>query len=449
MTTPKAIIQRMIDLLSEDVIGRSASVTALAAGSVTAASLAYGSHSDQKFQQKYVWRPDTATDADRDRWATSWTKSTGLIAHDGANYGDTTITGETVFLLNEDPKHHRRRVNEIVQRVRQYDETFIPLRRGVRDYWITLPWLLSPRDVRGLWVNNDPWLTQNRYLQKRFTVDTSGLLQPSDWTVSNNSDTTPYETTQPTWRGNKYSYSVTDSGTDPTVAQTIDVLTTGVDDDSLVGETIGVYGRFRGSGTSLTLSLADGTTTTTATSTGTGEWEAVATTATIGSEDSLTVTATVGSSATWLIGEMGMHFGSLTDAIRNPRYEREILPRGCFAFEQAGVLRIHLSDYFMTFPGQLVIASYRPYPAFDSARILSGAMDTDTTDADEVTVAVGCLWKLFEAKAAGDQKNPDFFEAEKWKAEFARLTSGQMYSPTEGGKIMFTAPLAPAPVRPW
>lgn len=46
-----------------------------------------------------IHRPDSATAADNWRWAGDLTTSTGLLAHTGANYADTTVTSETVNII--------------------------------------------------------------------------------------------------------------------------------------------------------------------------------------------------------------------------------------------------------------------------------------------------------------------------------------------------------------
>ena len=450
-TTIDAIIKRVFDLLPLDTFGRAVPVTALATGSVTASSLSYGGQTDAKYAQKYLWRPNTATDADRVRYSSSWTQATGLIAHGGTNYADTTITGETLLICMDDPYWLRRLCNEIVQRMNEYDETIIPLVHGQREYWLHgLSWITEPADIQELWYTHSPIITKNVDFQKRHTVSTAGILQPDDWTVTSNNDSTPW--TAANYRGQKWYYNLERSGgADATLVQTVHTLRNGVDGDFPSGQTISAFVICDPvSAGDVLLSLADGTTTSTSSGSGTG-FQEISTTLTLAQNATvitLTVTAQTNNEAQ-AIYRAGALIGTLDDAVRRDDYERYPIPRDWITFQQGAPLKIRLPDSVGA-PGQLIVGSNRPYPAFDATRLGTGAADTDETDADEVTAATGVIYKIYEAKAAGDTKSADWVRAYEWKARFESLCNRHMYvkTPEKGGFNVFNSPLAAGPVGP-
>lgn len=73
------------------------SIDALAVGSVTVADVLRGLDSESfSGQETIIYRPDAASAADTVRRAGSLTSATGLLAHTGTNYSDTTATSETI-----------------------------------------------------------------------------------------------------------------------------------------------------------------------------------------------------------------------------------------------------------------------------------------------------------------------------------------------------------------
>ena len=447
MTTIASIVQRMIALLpGDDAIGEYAAVTALATGSVTAGSLAFGGNSEAKYAQKWIWRPDTATDADRIRLCDSWTPSSGLFAHSGANYADTTITGENVYLLKDDPRIIRRAINEIVQRLqRRYEVEVIGI-QGVDRFWVgDLTWIEAPSDIIALYENSSPVLTRNRYLRDYNTINTSGDHEPDFWTVANGAAGTGRSTTQ-TWRNNKYSFALVRSTTDATVTQTIPLLESGVTGDTLRGEAISaaIVG-WCATASSLEVEILEDGAVVASSSyhSGASRWEELTATWTVGaSAKSLSMRANMDADATAYIGELYALRGSVDDTVRRDNYPRAPLGKHLYEWEQGGTLALKSTQRGKG--GQYILATKRGYPAFDNTRLISGAADTDETDAPEVAVACGAIWKLFEAKAAGDTKSADWVRAMEWRARFEKEASQHMYIPTQsqGGFNMLGSPLA-------
>jgi len=442
VTTLSSIAKRIFDLVELDAFGRSVTVTALAAQSATASSLAYGGHSDQKFAQKYIWRPDTATDADRVRYSTNWTQATGLITHTGLAYADTTVGSETMLLCTFDPFWMRRAINEIVQRVREYDETIIPLAHGQREYWLhELDWIQEPSDIQEMWYTRSPVISRNRYLQKR-ALNSSGVWTPDNWTVSDNADTTAFQAPG-NYRGQKWYYNLERAAsTNATLYQEVHTLKTGVSSDWPSGQLVtAVAVANPGNTDDIQLAIASGTS---ASSTGSGSaLQEISASITPTAADTFSITVTAQTTdASHRIYEVYACIGALTDEVRRDNYERYPIPRDYITFQQGGPLKVRLPDSFGA-PGQLIIGANRPFPSFKATRMGTGAADADETDADELTVATGAIWKLYEARAAGDTNSPDWVRAETWRGKFETLVQKHLYmkTPERGGFEVFNAPL--------
>lgn len=100
-TTLTAIRQEVLRRLDAGIIIPNAKVDSFAAGSITSADLLRNSNwGGAHFQnlETVIYRPGSATAADNIRYAGALTNSTGLLAHTGANYSDTTVGSEGVEL---------------------------------------------------------------------------------------------------------------------------------------------------------------------------------------------------------------------------------------------------------------------------------------------------------------------------------------------------------------
>lgn len=447
MATIASVVQRTIALLpGDDAVGEYAAVTALATGSVTAGTLAFGGNSEAKYAQRWVWRPDTATDADRIRLCDSWVPPTGQFVHSGANYADTTTTGENVYLLNFDPRIIRRAINEIVQRLQRRYEVEVFGIQGVDRFWVgDMSWIQAPSDILSVEENHSPVLTRNRYLRDYNTINSSGDHEPDWWTVANGAAGTGRSTTQ-TWRNNKYSFALVRSTTDATVTQTIPLLESGVTGDTLRGESISaaVQGWTDTASALRVEILEDGAVAASSDyHSGGSSWEEKTATWTVSSTaKSLSMRGIMKVDGTGYLGELYSARGSIDDTVRRDSYPRTPLGKHLYEWEQGGTLALKSGG--KSKGGQYILATKRGYPAFDTTRLISGAADTDETDAPEVAVACGVIWKLFEARAAGDTKSADWVRAADWRVRFEKEASQLMYIPTQsqGGFNMLGAPLA-------
>jgi hypothetical protein len=77
-------------------LGRTYTLTALATGSITIGSLANSNFPTNLYRNAIAWRGEATTAADNLRYLGLLTASSGLIAHTGAVYSDTTVTNEEV-----------------------------------------------------------------------------------------------------------------------------------------------------------------------------------------------------------------------------------------------------------------------------------------------------------------------------------------------------------------
>ncbi len=98
-TALTALRQRLLRELDLGWIIVNADVGSFAAGSITSANMLQNSLMGPTFYsdlQCVIFRPGAATSADFIRYAGDLTNSTGLLAHTGANYADTTVGTEVV-----------------------------------------------------------------------------------------------------------------------------------------------------------------------------------------------------------------------------------------------------------------------------------------------------------------------------------------------------------------
>jgi hypothetical protein len=436
MTALSAYFFKAQELAGEELLGRSVPLSSLTATTaVSSSQLAFGGNSEQKYAQKWMWRYDTTTTADKVRFSDSFTPSSGTLTHSGASYTDTTSTDEDMFILPEwlEPYRARTAVHLAVQQVREWDETIIPVVRGQEWHWLhELDWIQDSASIRDIFWNYCPVITRNRYLQKRH-LNASGVWEPDFWTVTSNADTTPFTDTD--YRGQKWSYALERAaGTDAQLEQIVGALRTGVSGDFPSGETI--------------------TQVAVVSPTNAGDIELDGETGTGAGFQTITATSTLASTAlnynlslvaqqtnaSHPVYELYACIGELTDQIRRDNFPRYMLHD--YKFEQGGPLKIH--NPHVGSPGQLIICSERPFPGFDATRLGTGAADADESDAPLVPVAVGTVAILLEQHLG--KTHP---ESMAWRRKFESAILKHLAYPTEGGhgKKVLNPPFAASPMR--
>jgi hypothetical protein len=446
MTTLSAYFFKAQELAGEELLGRSVPVSSLTATTaVSSSQLAFGGNSEQKYAQKWMWRYDTTTTADKVRFSDSFAPGTGTLTHSGASYSDTTATDEDMFILPEwlEPYRARAAVHLAVQQVREWDETIIPVVRGQEWHWLhELDWIQDSASIRDIFWNYCPVITRNRYLQKR-TLNSSGVWVPDYTEITSNADATPYEDTY--YRGQKYTYALERAAaTDAQIKQFVGAMHNGISGDPPAGETItAVAVVLPATNTDVLLSVYDNDVSVSATSTSSGT-----------ARQELTAQITVPTSAQYLGIEVKAqttnakqyvydHYiciGPVTDQIRRDNFPRYMLHD--YKFEQGGPLKIH--NPHVGSPGQLIICSERPFPGFDATRLGTGAADADESDAPLVPVAVGTVAILLEQHLG--KTHP---ESMAWRRKFESAILKHLAYPTEGGhgKKMLNPPFAASPMR--
>jgi hypothetical protein len=104
---------------------------------------------------------------------------------------------------------------------------------------------------------------------------------------------------------------------------------------------------------------------------------------------------------------------------------------------QSGQLGLYLAA--RGFGGQYIVYSGRPYPGFDTTRLLNGSADADSSDAPLVPVAIGALSYLYRNLAeSGDSGKASQYNAnaDKYQRAFYDL-AGQhtvVDQPSQGGR---------------
>jgi len=415
----------------DDAIGRVAAITSLTTLTAVSSALAFGGNSENRYAQQWVWRGDTTTVADKTRYSDSFAPATGTLTHSGTNYSDTTATDESMLIGPHEPHLVREAIDLTVRQLRRLDRTELPTRQGVNRYFIgDLDWIESPEDIVKVSWCDSPLLTRNRYIVKRNSVDTAGALIPDNWTLANAATGSGYSTAQ-TWKELPYSYLLERSTTDATMTQTISLLDAGISGESIRGETVTAFARvWSDTASKVRIQILESGSVVDSSSyhTGGSGWEELTVSYTIlTTATSLSMRASVEVDAgNAYIGEMGAAIETtMTDAIRRDNYIEYDLPRDQFHYDQNGVLSILVPPRGKK--GQWIVYSKRPYPGFDSARLISGAADADSTDAPLVTVACGAIARLFKGKAMGDVQSADWVRAKEWEDKFATLANKLLY----------------------
>jgi hypothetical protein len=438
------------DLVGEELFGRTVLLSSLTATTaVSTTQLAFGGNSEQKFAQKWMWRPDTTTTADKIRFSDSFTPSTGTLTHSGSNYSDTTATDERLIILPEwlEPRAARIAVDLAVQQVREWDETLVPARRtNDGEYWLSdLAWLLDAASIREVRWRRSNILSRNKDFDKWHNVSTAGLMTPPDyWTVDGGSATVERGTTN-RYDG-PYVAALTRVGTDCTLTQNVGILPTGVSADSLRGRTVTAVLRARCATASVldAVILENGSVTASSSEhTGGSTYEVLTVSATIAATtDTLSFGARiVTSDVTANLAQCFLADGAtVTDAdYRDDHWDGHL---NDYRFEQGGPLKIHAPN--IGFPAQFLVCSERPFPGFDATRLGTGAADADESDAPLVPVAVGTVAILLEQHLG--KTHP---EAMRWRKQFSDQIQKHLAYPTEGGhgKKMLNPPFAASPMR--
>ena len=399
----------------------------------------------------------TAAGADRERAIASavFAAGTGVtFTHAGTNYTDVTGSPEVLELWNFDGRLVDMCIQVALSKLIRLDRTPLIGYRGNR-YALNdangnrFSWINSPGDVRAVKLRESPWLTRNGQFDKWNTTGTTGALTPPDHWVLAGASGTALRTTTGVRQGD-YGVEITRAGTDATLTQTIGLLWDGVSGDSLQSEVVSYYvAGTADAATQVRVRVTDGVDTTNSDYLTSGAYtvvtgqhtiNAAATTLTI----QVRVETTNGSpeiDRCELLWGSSIPDGALRDDYRETQIEE--------GWDQGnGPLALRYPRYGgagIGFGRQLVIESLRPYPQFDSTRLIAGSADADSTDAPLTTLAICALAELQESGAG--RKREDWKKNWRDAADFA--AGRHLYEDSRGKMgINFRPPqLAPPPVR--
>lgn len=423
------------DLWREDAI------TSLTTTTIVSNSLLFGGISNDRYAGQWAWRPDTTTTADKTRYITAFASATGTLTHAGTNYSDTTATGENVIISRVEPYIVRQAIDSAVRRLKTVDRTEFPFVSG--QGWYSLgeaTWIRQPSDIVRICYDHSPQITRNRYLQKRNSVNTSGLPVPDFWTVGQNGATSPFQTT--TYRGQRYYYALTRAGgTDATLSSTVSAMLTGVSGEFPVGETITAVAVVNPlSATNLNLLVDGGVTSPNISTSATGRQELTITDTLLSSEHAIrTVLTAQNANEENIVYELYTIVGALTDAVRRDNYPEYELDRGDWDFDQNGVLTIRMPQIGR---GRFIVYSKRAYPGFDNTRLISGAADADSSDAPLDAVCAGALSRIYFGLEGGQSPNYLY-----WENQFSQLSRRHLYGYANTMNFVTGGPVMPAPRR--
>lgn len=459
MTTTVQEVRREMLRRGPAELGRIVPITSLTTTTITVSQLATGTVSTEKFQNKWLTRGEASTAADRVRVCAAngatpaFTSSTGVFSHAGANYSDTTATDEELEILEHEPYLYDEAINVSLGKTRRLYEVEVPARAASRHWlanWLAnFSWLRQPGDVRKVELVHSPQLTVNRYLQNRSTYS-AGVLQPDGWSLIGNNATMAYSATQ-IWGGGQ-SLAITRAGTNATLFQTIPhALNTGVGEDSLRGQTVGMFARVWSSVASqVRLQVTDGVDTTNSSyHTGGSGWEELSLSHEVDSAATKVTFALLVESDNTVayVGEAVGFWGTIHDGLR--RGNSHTTPYWDARFDQSGSsLSIDLPN--RGYGGHWRIIALRPYPQLDWTRLAAGSDETTTIDAPlDILVAGGLAHLYLKLSGMTGVDTTRFKElATIWMFKWEQLARSHIYEPGGPGIPLGRKPLAYAARRP-
>jgi len=448
MPTLRQYVAEMLRRAPADALGREEAIASLTTTTVVVSALATGTISSQRFTNKWIWRPDTATAADRIRYSSAFTSSSGTITHAGTNYADTTATSEYVFILEHEPRYYMDAVQTTLGRLQRLDRETMPFVQNATRYWIPFSWIRDPGDVEAIALNYDPTLNRNRHFEKwNAYASTGGTLVPDDYTLSGSGATIARSTTA---RRGQYSAAVTRSTNNATLSQTVSLLHGGVLTESLEGKTITLVAILQASSASQArITVTAGSTSDSSDyHTGGGDWE------------ELSVSIAVPTAATNIVCDIEVNgtdgtvycdelylveASTIGDEMRRGDYGETFLDKSQYRWDQgAGSLSLVLPK--QSRKGNYVLYSGRAYPQFDYTRVLSGSADSDSSDAPLDVVAVGAIGRLYEGLAQHSTEKSAWYArmASEFNARFDRMAASHrgVVRHGEGAQVGYTKMMA-------
>lgn len=428
MTTLTDIRRRMLQRGPAD-IGRVENIAALDADDVTVTKLGIGSYDANYLNGYFMIRPQAADAANRNpRVVDTFFPATGILRHTGTSYTDTTATNETVEIWKYDPDLVEQCIQIALERLRRSYQLTLPALNGSRMHFLhSLPAIVKPSDVMRIEGSSSRVLSNNRYFDEFFTVNSSGVLQPDFWTLSGG--TMARSTTQ-TYRS-KYALGITRAGSDITLTQNVGLVRNGVSGEDLAGRTVGAcLVAWSTEASQIRVGINDGVTTTYSSyHTGADTWEELTVSKTLSAAATkCEVTISVESSNTvCYAGECYLAYEGIQDDDRRDSHTNwSVWDK---EYSQSTSLPVWLPERGIGETFKVWIS--RSYPQFDSTRVMAGTADADETDAPVTTVAIGALAELYRRLSGNKEENTsqEARDAAMFEAEFQDLQASLLTLP--------------------
>lgn len=437
--------RQALDICPE--IGRWDPIASGSATTIVVTQLATGGLPSSAFERQWAVRREAASQpADRVRMITAFASDTGTSTV--GTMADTTFTSENVEILRYHPNRLDRAVNWALNYLRREDTVTVPVLPSRTRYPMgtLLAHVRYPNDIVRVAATDSPVISQNRYLQKWNSYSSTGVLTPPDgFTLAGSAATVTRSTVQA--YQSPYTAALTRAGTNATLTQNVGILATGVDADSLQGETVTVVARaYCATASAFRIRVNDGTTTTNSDyHSGNSTFAELSKEVALGaSASALTFAASADTNdATTYIDQLYLVWGTLTDAVRRDEYPETVLDVDDYRFDQsAGVIELPRRS-----KGQWRITTRRPYPQFPSASIAGGTADAYVSDAPVEAVATVAVWKLWRdlADEVGPRDRTKFGAlAEVWRPKAEGFAGHHLHQrpPSAGG---WSPPFAFAP----
>ena len=477
-STTEQILAEMLLRAPGDSIGRAEAVSSLTVTTVVCSALATGSVSAQKYIGKWLYRPNTATLADRYRLCTNFAAATGTLTHAGTNYVDTTATGETVYILEYEPSFYLNAINVALSRSRWLSAFELPVISNEERYWLPTiadpnsrtshaDWIQQPGHIWSIHRNSSPVLSRNRYFSEWGAYQTLSTLAQVDtyapdwWYCATTTSSVRRTVAVDTRKGG---YEVTLDGTTNAVQldQNMPLPVSGGtgDSDSWNGRSITAVLVARTSfaaALGVRLVPSTGGSAISSSHSGSGLWETLTATLTVPTGTTqVTLRILLGSpSGEAVVSECYAYEGAaadLNDNLRRNDYPETDVGWRPQMFETVGAQPVLILPRIVR-PGQYIVRSQRPYARFDATRFAAALIDdTTTTDAPRELIAMGALGRLYEGLAERQgQDNTRYRElAAEFNHRWEKLATSHRYSrgnPPVGLNLPQSRLLAAVPPR--
>ena len=384
-------------------MGIIAPMSAATAQTVTCNTLAVGTVASSKYEGMHLLRAEaTGQPADRWRVCSAFNSQTGAFSQTGAAYADTTATSEYLEVLAYEPMFYDQAIDIAVKKLHRLDSTSIYCRFDTTDYFLKdihndYYWINEAADIVRVTYTTNPRINNNTFFEDWNKIDASGNPTSDYFTISGAGATVARSGLNN--RRGAWTAAVTRAGADAKLTVEVGLQETGVTQttgDTLRNKPVTVVGvGTASSANQLRFAIYDGTQTVyTSYHSGGGNIEELSALCNVSASATLLeIWAEVNTTdGTVYLDELYCIPISLTDPVRRNTWPESEVP---WEFDQgAGTPALILPRGGMY--GSYIVYSKRPYPGFDSTRLMGGLADNDTSDAPLMPVVEGALSIIYK-----------------------------------------------------